>query len=799
MRRTKLALGMAAALCGASLAVAATSSAMASPAPHGTVATDATPSGGNRDAHDTQDTHAALAADQAAADGYDALAKGPDENFVRTSAVDGSGGLKYFGYERTYRGLPVVGGDAVVVTDAAGRLRGTTSARSGALRLGSLTPTTTSAQAAATARGLLTRATTVSAPKLVVYAGGASRDTPKLGWEVLAVGHKGAAPSRLHVHIDAHTGAVLDTVDDVHMDAANGYYNGSITISTNGGLLQDPTRPGLSCGNETTHSTYRNGGTGAGTDLQTACVDAYYAVEQETDMLRNWLGRSGLNGGGSDFPLYVGLNDVNAYWDGTAGNFGHSQDNQRQMTSMDVVGHEMGHSIFQYTPGGAGSGNENGGLNESTGDIFGALTEHYANNPSDPPDYTVGEEVNMLGNGPIRYMYNPAIEGDPACYSSSIPSTEVHAAAGPQNHWFYLTAVGSAGSGSDPSSPTCNSTSVSGVGIQHAGQIYMAALNMKTSSWSYASARKATLQAAVNLFGANSQDCQTVKAAWSAVSVGAQSGEAQCSSAPSNDFSLAVSPAAGSVARGSSVSTTVTTATTAGSAQTVTLGATGLPSGVTASFSPATVTSGGSSTLTLTASASAATGAKAVTVTGTAASGAHSATYTATVTATNPGNDFSLSLSPASATVAAGSSATSSVSTATTAGSAQSVALSVTGAPTGVTASVSPASVTSGGSATLSVSTAANAAAGTYTLTVTGTGGGATHSATFTLTVTGGGGGGGQCSGAAAWSATTPYVPGDKVTYGGHLWNSTWYSTVRSPATRPHGPCGVTPEPADLV
>ena len=37
------------------------------------------------------------------------------------------------------------------------------------------------------------------------------------------------------------------------------------------------------------------------------------------------------------------------------------------------------------------------------------LTEHYDNQGSsfDPPDYTIGEEVNLVGAGPIRVMYKP--------------------------------------------------------------------------------------------------------------------------------------------------------------------------------------------------------------------------------------------------------------------------------------------------------------------------------------------------------------------------------------------------------
>ncbi|MFG3200812.1 carbohydrate binding domain-containing protein [Streptomyces sp. NPDC048192] len=109
-------------------------------------------------------------------------------------------------------------------------------------------------------------------------------------------------------------------------------------------------------------------------------------------------------------------------------------------------------------------------------------------------------------------------------------------------------------------------------------------------------------------------------------------------------------------------------------------------------------------------------------------------------TTTPPANDFSVSLSPATASVDPGGSATATVKTSVTSGSAQTVALTVTGAPSGVTASLSPASVTAGGTSTLTVKTAAGTAPGTYTLTVTGTAGSARHSAALALTVKGTGG-----------------------------------------------------------
>ncbi|GAA2582130.1 hypothetical protein GCM10010435_69670 [Winogradskya consettensis] len=100
-----------------------------------------------------------------------------------------------------------------------------------------------------------------------------------------------------------------------------------------------------------------------------------------------------------------------------------------------------------------------------------------------------------------------------------------------------------------------------------------------------------------------------------------------------NDFSVSLGASSGAVNPGSSVTATVSTATTSGSAQTVALTSSGAPTGVTVSFSPASVTSGGSSTMTVATTASAAPGSYTITVTGTG-SASHSASYTLTVNGT---------------------------------------------------------------------------------------------------------------------------------------------------------------------
>jgi Zn-dependent metalloprotease len=587
---------------------------------------------------------AAAAADQAVASGLDKLRVSPNETYKRTAVTAGAG-LYSVTYERAYKGLPVVGGDAVVITDANGRVRDTAAAGAATTQGVATTPTVTAETATATAKTKLDRADDSAAPRLVVLTWGSK---PRLAWEAMVSGIVAGKPSIQHVFVDATTGEIADSYDDVKAGTGNGYYYGTVTINTSGSgssySMTDTVHSGIKCGGQN-GSAYTGTddawGNASGTNLETACVDALYGVQREWDMLSAWLGRNGINGSGGGFPTRVGLADVNAYWNGSYTNFGHSQDNARQATPIDVVAHEFGHAIFQTTPGGAGSGNENGGINEGNGDIFGSLTEAYANNPNDPPDYQVGEEVNLVGAGPIRYMYDPSLAGDPNCWSTSIPSTEVHAAAGPLNHWFYLLAEGSAPGGGKPSSPICSGgpSSVAGISIQKAGKIYMGALQRKTSTWKYANVRTASLAAAVELYGASSPECAATKAAWNAVSVPAQSGEATCSSS-SNDFSLSLSPASGTVAPGSATTATVGSTTTAGSAQTVSFSASGLPSGATASFSPTSVTSGGSSTLTIGTTSSTPPGTYTVTVTGTGSGVSHTAAYTLTVSGSSGGRTF---------------------------------------------------------------------------------------------------------------------------------------------------------------
>ncbi|HEX6539436.1 MAG TPA: hypothetical protein VF155_09670 [Candidatus Dormibacteraeota bacterium] len=201
----------------------------------------------------------------------------------------------------------------------------------------------------------------------------------------------------------------------------------------------------------------------------------------------------------------------------------------------------------------------------------------------------------------------------------------------------------------------------------------------------------------------------------------------------SNDFSISANPTSLSLAANAAGSSTISTAVTSGSAGTVSLSVSGTPSGATASLTATSVTAGQSTTLNVNAG-TAAPGTYTLTVTGTEGSATHATTVSLTVLAPN---DFSISANPTSLSLAANAAGSSTISTAVTSGSAGTVSLSVSGTPSGATASLTSTSVTAGQSTTLNVN-AGTATPGTYTITVTGTEGAATHSTTISLTVTSG-------------------------------------------------------------
>lgn len=464
--------------------------------------------------------------------------------FRVTDRITDADGATHVRMERTYHGLPVLGGDLVVHQGAQGGLRGVSQTLDRAVRVAT-TPAVSRSQAAT----LVQRAAETT--RLVVDA---SSGTGRLAWEVVTGGtqHDGT-PSRLATYVDARTGTVLrreqqiQNVDGTGQSLYSGTVSLQLTQSGSSYQLKDPTRGNtyttdlnnrtdsllcqilaIGCQTGTTFSGPDTAfGDGATTSRESAGVDAQYGTNMTWDFFESTFGRDGIfgDGRGSYNRVHYGKNYVNAFWDGTKMTYGDGDGvDYGPLVSLDVAGHEMSHGVTENTAGLTYSG-ESGGLNEATSDIFGSMVEFHANNANDPGDYLIGEEFDLKQHVGLRRMDDPSADGDSlSCWTSGAGDVDVHYSSGIGNHFFYLLAEGSGSrtiGGVAHSSSTCNGSTITGIGRTAAAAIWYRALTVyMTSSTNYAGARTATLNAARDLHGAGSAQQDAVAAAWSAVGVG---------------------------------------------------------------------------------------------------------------------------------------------------------------------------------------------------------------------------------------------------------------------------------------
>ncbi|MFF4929224.1 M4 family metallopeptidase [Streptomyces griseofuscus] len=478
---------------------------------------------------------------------------------VRDVIVD-KDGSQHVRYDRTYHRLPVLGGDFVVHIGADGGYRGADRASRAALALPSTTPEVSAPEAADLATNALRAANlgnrlrqVKAKPQLIVDA---LHGTPRLAWRTDAVALDSLGnPVARTVLTDARTGARIDAWDSIETATGDGrsLYSGTVPLETTQSgssyQLKDPTRGNTYTGDAANKTdlcifgicisrapstvftdTDNHWGTGATADRSSAAVDAQYGTDETWDYYKNVHGRNGIagDGKGSYNRVHYGSNYNNAFWDdscfcmtygdGDGTTFG-------PLVALDVAGHEMSHGVTSKTAGLTYSG-ESGGLNEATSDILGTMVEWYANNPSDPGDYLIGEQIVRPGFGgtALRYMDKPSRDGSSADYwSSSVGNLDVHYSSGVANHFAYLLAEGSGAkviNGVSYNSPTYNGSTVTGIGHDKVGKIWYRALTVyMTSSTNYAGARTATLNAAKDLYGAGSAEYNAVAAAWSAVNV----------------------------------------------------------------------------------------------------------------------------------------------------------------------------------------------------------------------------------------------------------------------------------------
>ncbi|MFF8996005.1 M4 family metallopeptidase [Streptomyces sp. NPDC014983] len=542
-KRTSLVIATAVA-AGALVSAGLATSASAAPAPAAAKPLAAAPTALSAAAHTSLIKQAQADAPETA----QRIGLGAKEKLVVKDVVKDVDGTLHTRYERTYAGLPVLGGDLVVHTAKSGRTEGVTKANKATIKVASLTPKLTPAaaekQAVSAAKTLGSAKSTADGARKVIWAGSGK---PVLAYETVVGGlQDDGTPNQLHVITDAATGKKLFEYQGIENATGTGktLYSGTVSLTTtlSGSTYQltDATRGSHSTYN-LAHKTSGKGtlftdadnvwGTGtasSSTTDQTAAADAAYGAQETWDFYKSTFGRSGIknNGVGAYSRVHYGNQYVNAFWSDSCFcmTYGDGSGNNHPLTALDVAGHEMSHGVTSNTAGLNYSG-ESGGLNEATSDIFGTGVEFYANNSTDKGDYLIGEKIDINGDGtPLRYMDKPSKDGGSADYwSSSVGNLDVHYSSGVANHFFYLLSEGSGSktiNGVSYNSPTYNGSTVTGIGRAKALQIWYKALTTYfTSTTNYKSARTGTLSAAAALYGSGSAEYNAVAAAWSAVNV----------------------------------------------------------------------------------------------------------------------------------------------------------------------------------------------------------------------------------------------------------------------------------------
>ncbi|KPI05185.1 Thermolysin [Actinobacteria bacterium OK074] len=565
---------------------------------------------GGLEADLTPAQHTALikGATKTTADTARTLGLGAKEKLVVKDVSKDNDGTVHTRYERTYDGLPVLGGDLVVHTPPASVAQGTVSSTFAGKRTikvastaATFTKSAAETKALTAAKALDAEKPTADSARKVIWAGGG---TPTLAWETVIGGFQDdGTPSQLHVITDATTGAKLYEYQGIKTGTGNTQYSGTVTLNTtlSGSTYQlyDTTRGG--------HKTYslNNGtsgtgtlmtdsddtwGTGSGSNTQTAGADAAYGAQETWDFYKNTFGRSGIKNDGvaAYSRVHYSTAYVNAFWDDSCFcmTYGDGSGSTHALTSLDVAGHEMSHGVTSNTAGLNYTG-ESGGLNEATSDIFGTGVEFYANNSSDVGDYLIGEKIDINGDGtPLRYMDEPDKDGGSAdSWYSGVGNLDVHYSSGPANHMFYLLSEGSGSktiNGVTYNSPTSDGVAVAGIGRAAALQIWYKALTTyMTSTTTYAQARTAALNAATSLYGAGSTQYAGVANAFAGINVGAHV------TPPSSGVTV-TNPGSQSTTVGTAVSLQISASST--NSGSLTYAATGLPTGLSISSSTGAIT-----------------------------------------------------------------------------------------------------------------------------------------------------------------------------------------------------------------
>jgi len=366
------------------------------------------------------------------------------------------------------------------------------------------------------------------------------------------------------VYVDAHSGAIVRSINGIHSQAAigqgNGVFGASKKLSTHqaSGTFQavDKLRPAeaftlLFPGTVSRLNLFLNTGAIFNSDVATdsdntwsdgPTVDAHVYQGWVYDYYFKRFGRSGMDDSNVEVdsivhplarseanrqpPDVVGTFINNAFYccDGLLV-FGDGDG--RVFTFLaggfDVVAHEWTHGVTDFTSRLIYQ-DESGALNEAFSDIMAAAMEFYYQPPGggrDEADWLIAEDVVLLSPGFLRSLNNPIAGGEPDHYTlrqfigTTIDDGGVHYNPTIATHAFYLSVVGGRNRVSGITVPGVGMTN-----IERMERVFYRAFTMLMGPNSrFSDARRATIQAAADLFGEGSAERTQVELAWTAVGV----------------------------------------------------------------------------------------------------------------------------------------------------------------------------------------------------------------------------------------------------------------------------------------
>ncbi|MCZ4317835.1 M4 family metallopeptidase [Aequorivita viscosa] len=344
---------------------------------------------------------------------------------------------------------------------------------------------------------------------------------------------------RADVYIDAKTGQFIMENKRIHHAnvpaTGTSLYNGNVSFTADNAsgpyrLRQTADGNGIQTFDLNNSTNYNNAVdvTSNSTNFTSNAtgVQAHFGAERTHKYFSQKHGRNSYNNAGAVIKSYVSYssNYVNAFWDGSRMTYGDGDGvNYGPLVSLDICGHEITHGVTEYSANLVYS-YQSGALNESFSDIFGESIEKFASGSN---DWLMGDDIGAGGSGgALRSMSNPNAYGDPDTYQGtnwyggSGDSGGVHTNSGVQNFWFYILSVGKSGTNDKG-----DSYNVTGLGMDKAAAIAYRNLTVYLNSNSqYSDARNGAIQAARDLYGADSPEEIATTNAWYAVGVGAAYG-----------------------------------------------------------------------------------------------------------------------------------------------------------------------------------------------------------------------------------------------------------------------------------